>query len=355
MFAVIMAGGGGTRLWPKSREHNPKQMHALSGGKPLVQESAEILKRIVGDDNVFIITNSHHAKLIGELMPDMGNHILVDPYRRDTAGAIGLAAVYLNKIDPSAVMGVFPSDHFIGDQPAFAEVVLAAARLAEDGHVITIGIRPSSPETGYGYIEMDDLFAGTAGADAYKVRRFVEKPDREKAEEYVKAGNYLWNSGMFVWGVGTILSLFKEHLPGIYERLMRIHDAIGTPDEEKVLHTEYEKIEKISIDYGIMEKLSDILVIPGDFGWNDIGSWATVADIGAKDAHGNVIQAPHVSVDTRNCLIMGAEGKLVATVGVDDLIVVDTPDALLICRRDRAQDVKKIVDQIKAGNMQGYL
>ena len=202
---------------------------------------------------------------------------------------------------------------------------------------------------------MADLFERVGDVEVYRVRRYVEKPDRETAEGYFAAGNYLWNSGMFIWSVSTVLGLLEKHLPDTYVRLMRIRDALGTPSEAEVLDREYKQIERISVDYGIMEKLDEILVIPGDFGWNDIGSWETVYEIAAKDGEDNVILAPHVCLDTERCFIQGMDGKVVATIGVQDLIVVDTEDALLIARRDRAQDVKKIVDKLKAGEMEGYL
>lgn len=355
MFAVIMAGGGGTRLWPKSREHYPKQLHALAGAKPLVQEMTERLQHIVGDERVYIITNLHHARIIGDMMPLAAGRILVDPYRRDTAPCIGLAAVCLSRIDPHAVMGVFAADHFIGAEEKFEQVIRATEKLASAGHVVTIGIRATAPETGYGYIEMGDLYDIVDGREIYKVRRFVEKPNIEKAKQYVAAGNYLWNSGMFVWSIPTVLSLFEKHLPHTYAGLMRIREALGTAQEESVIHREYKQMERISVDYGIMEKLDEILVIPGDFAWNDIGSWATVCDITPKDADGNAIKASYVGIDTKNCLIMGADKKIVAAIGIEDLIVVDTEDALLICRKDRAQEVKKIVDKLKNLKLEGYL
>jgi mannose-1-phosphate guanylyltransferase len=355
MFAVIMAGGGGTRLWPKSRERFPKQMHALTGIKPLVQESADILGSIVGEENVFIIANAAHARSIAGMMPSFAKRVFIDPYRRDTAPAVGLAAIYLRRVDPDSVLGIFPADHFIGAPENFAEVVRTAGTLAKSGRVVTIGVKPSSPETGYGYIEMDDFFDKVDGHDIYKVQRFVEKPSKERANEYLAAGNYLWNSGMYAWSVRSILELFEKYLPDTYAGLMRIDAAIGEPDEEEVLDREYREINPISIDYGIMEKLTDILVIPGSFGWNDIGSWTTVAEISPKDENGNAIQCSHVAVDTKNCLIVGGEGKIVATIGVEDLIIVDTEDALLVCRKDRAQDVKKIVQKLKEGKLEGYL
>ena len=355
MFAVIMAGGGGTRLWPKSREHYPKQMHALAGAKPLIEEMTDRLNRIVGDNRVFIITNSHHAHVIEKILPSIRAKILIDPYRRDTAACIGLAAIYLRKFDPNAVMAVFPADHFIASEDRFGEIVKVAGKLAEAGHIVTVGIRPTAPETGYGYIEMDDLVEVVDGQEAYRVRRFVEKPNRGKAEKYCAAGNYLWNSGMFVWSIPKVLELFEKHLPDIYTKLMRIQKALGTPAEDEVLHREYKEMERISVDYGIMEKLDDILVLPGDFGWNDIGSWTTVADIASKDEDGNVVNALHVSLDTHNCLVFGKDEKVIATIGIDDLIIVDTDDALLICKKDRSQDVKKIVDKLKENGMEDYL
>jgi mannose-1-phosphate guanylyltransferase len=355
MFAVIMAGGGGTRLWPKSREHHPKQMHALISGKPLIEEMTDLLQSILGGDQVYIVTSPHHAEGMRKIMPFISGRIIVDPYRRDTAACIGLAAVYLSKIDPEAVMGVFASDHYIGSEDRFAQVVKAAEKLAAEGHVVTIGISPTGPATGYGYIQAGDLFGTVDALGVYRVRRFVEKPDRATAEQYCASGDYFWNSGMFAWSIPTVLRLFEKHLPDTYARLMRIRDAIGTPDEQSVINHEYRQMERISIDYGIMEKLDDILVIPGNFGWNDIGSWATVLEIASKDHANNAASGKHISIDTRNCLVMSTDNKIVATIGVEDLIIVDTDDALLVCHKDRAQDVKKVVEKLKEGNLDGYL
>ncbi len=351
-----MAGGGGTRLWPASRESFPKQMHALTGEKPLVEEAVERLGEIVGDDNVYIITNTHQAELIRHLIPGCCERVLIDPFRRDTAPCIGLAAIYLSRVDPNAVMGTFAADHYIGNYDEFRRIVQAGEKLAAEGHVVTIGIKPTEPATGYGYIECDGVFRNVDGRDVYYAKRFAEKPDLETATEYVESGRYLWNSGMFLWSIPTILTLFEKHLPEIYERLMRIRDAIGTDQEQEVLLREYDLMQRISVDYGIMEKLQDILVIPGDFGWNDVGSWKTVHDLAVCDDSGNSVKgSTHLGIDTTNSLIMGQEGKIIATVGVEDLIIVDTEGALLICRKDRAQDVKKIVDSLKELKLEDYL
>jgi len=354
MFAVIMAGGGGTRLWPKSRENDPKQMHALVGEKPLVQETADRLVRIVGSDNVFIVTNSHHAEAIQAMMPCRPGMLLIDPFRRDTAPCIGLAAVYLSRIDADAVMGIFAADHFIGDEAAFGRIVRAGAELAAEGHVVTIGIKPTGPETGYGYIEFCEPFGAVQDVDVYHAKRFVEKPNLVKAKQYCASGRYLWNSGMFIWSIPTVLRLFERHLPDVHERLMRIRDAIGTDVEQEVLLREYEQMQRVSVDYAIMEKLDDILVISGDFDWNDIGSWATVHDIAPSDEVGNSIRGLHLGIDTSNSLVLGQNGKVIATIGVDDLVIVDTERALLVCRKDRAQDVKKIVDALKERGMEDF-
>jgi mannose-1-phosphate guanylyltransferase len=350
-----MAGGGGTRLWPKSRELHPKQMHALGSERPLVQNTTDLLHRIVGEDNVYIVTNKHHAALIRNIMPSMAGHIIIDPYRRDTAAAIGLSAVYLSKKSPDAVMGVFPSDHFIGNPDTFGAIVRLAEDQATEGHVVTIGIKPTGPETGYGYIEYGTSEASRDGMNVFRVRRFVEKPNRETAEQYLADGNYLWNSGMFIWSVPTVLRLFEKHLPEMYAGLMKIGDAIGTPDEETTVERIYEGLQSVSVDYGIMEKAEDVLVIPGDFGWNDIGSWKTVHDISPQNADGNVITGHVLEHDTTNCLIMGEKGKVIAAIGLDNLVIIDTPDALLICPKDRTQDVKKIVDRLKHEGRKEFL
>lgn len=355
MYAVIMAGGGGTRLWPKSRESKPKQMHALVSNKPLVHETTDHLQKILGFDKVYIIANAHHTKAIIESMPYMKDKTIIDPYRRDTAPCIGLAAVYLSRIDPDAVMGVFPADPYIGSEKDFGDAISAANELARQDHIVTIGIRPSEPETGYGYIRTEGDYGVINKTSVLKVSGFVEKPTLEKAKEYCAAGNYLWNSGIFVWKISTVLDLYKTHLPDMYERLMRIYDAIGSPEERYVVDTEYSKMQQISVDYGIMEKIKDILVVEGNFEWNDVGNWAAVRDIRDKDENGNVIEGKNIAIDTKNCLILGAEEKVIATIGIEDMIIVDTGDALLVCPSDRVQDVKKIVESLHKNNMEQYM
>jgi len=355
MYGVVMAGGGGTRLWPKSRENFPKQMHAFAGDKPLVQAMTDRLCDILGRDKVFIIANVHHAQMIREAEICSEDAIFIDPYRRDTAPCIGLAATYISRIDPEGVIGIFPSDHHIEGEAEFTQTVRAAKVLAGKGKVVTIGINPSGPETGYGYIQLMPDYEVVEGCRVHTAKRFVEKPDAETAARYVASGEYVWNSGMFVWSVPTILGLFKQFLPDMYERLMRIRDAVGTSSEQEVLHREYEAMQRISVDYGIMEKLNDIAVVRATFRWSDIGSWTAVSDIMPKDGDGNAVSAFHVGIDTRNSLVMGPEGKLIATIGIEDLVVVDTDDALLVCPKSRAQDVKKLVEEMKSRGMEDFL
>ncbi|MCL6518552.1 MAG: NTP transferase domain-containing protein [Armatimonadetes bacterium] len=355
MYGIVMAGGGGTRLWPKSRENFPKQIHPLVGEKPLVQAMTDRLSAILGEDKVYIITNAHHVDLICEATARKPDVVFIDPYRRDTAPCIGLAAAYISLIDPEAILGVFPSDHYISGDEEFAQTILAAKKLAEMGKVVTIGIPPTAPETGYGYIQIEPEYEVIKGCEVHKAKRFVEKPDLPTAKRYVESGDYLWNSGMFVWSVPKIMELFALHLPDIHERLMRIKDAVGGENETDVLHREYEAMRRISVDYGIMEKLDDIMVVRATFGWNDIGSWTAVSDIMPKDEYGNAVNAFHIGVDTTNNLVVGSEDKLIATIGLDDMIIVDTEDALLVCPKDRAQDVKKLVELLKERGLEKYL
>ncbi|MDI6829421.1 MAG: sugar phosphate nucleotidyltransferase, partial [Armatimonadota bacterium] len=323
--------------------------------KPLVQAMTERLSAILGENKVYIITNAHHADLICEATSRKPDTIFIDPYRRDTAPCIGLAAAYVSLIDPEAILGVFSSDHYISGDEEFAQTILAAKKLAEMGKVVTIGIPPTGPETGYGYIQVEPEYSIVEGCEVYKAKRFVEKPDLPTAKKYVESGEYFWNSGMFVWSIPKITELFAQHLPDIHERLMRIKGAVGSESETEVLHREYEAMRRISVDYGIMEKLDDIVVVRAKFGWSDIGSWTAVSDIMPKDEHGNAVNGDHIAIDTTNSLVFGSKGRIIATIGIDNLIIVDTDDALLVCPKDRAQDVKKVVELLKERGLENYL
>ncbi len=337
-----MAGGGGTRFWPLSRQAMPKQMLNLSGKDRMINETIDRLGGIVDKKDIFIVTNEKQAEKMLECVDGRiaKDHILAEPAARNTAACIGYAAMEIVKKYGDGIMCIFPSDHFIKCEDAFTKVLEQAVQAAEEqDKLITIGITPTFPSTGYGYIKFDKEEA----AVAKKVDEFKEKPDLETAKAYVESGNYAWNSGMFVWKASTILKKFEALLPDIYECLVKIGDALNTPQEADVIQEIYPVIPKISIDYGILERSSDVLVISGEFGWNDVGSWDMMKVIYDADEQGNIIVGEQVNIDTTNTISFSS-GKMIATIGVDNLVVVETADAILVCSKDRVQDVKHVVD-----------
>lgn len=359
-YAVIMAGGGGTRFWPLSRKERPKQLLNLSGKDIMVNETIDRIATIVEREDIFIVTNTTQAELMktetaGKMRTD---HILAEPAARNTAACIGYAAMEIVKKYEDGIMCILPSDHFIKDTEEYAKVMTAAVKAAEETDMlVTIGIRPTFPATGYGYIKAmpgsGQEMAGT-GKTYCKVEEFVEKPDEETAKVYLADGNYTWNSGMFIWKASTILKKFQALLPDIYACLEEIGSAMGTEKEAEVIERVYPEIPKISIDYGIMERCKDVITLAGDFGWNDIGSLDMLGTVKEADENGNVLYGEQVNLDTGDCVIYGTD-KLIATIGVDNLIIVQTKDAVLVCRKDKAQDVKKVVDILQDKKMDDYL
>lgn len=353
MYAVIMAGGSGTRFWPLSRRDRPKQFLSIGTARPLLVETVERLAPLVPPDRVYVVAGERHARPIRALLPKLpADHLLVEPCPRNTAPCVGLAAVHLARKDRDAVMAVLPADHHIADGPRFRKVIAAAAERARAGEIVTLGIRPTRPETGYGYIRFDPsepLVAG--GVEVCRVERFVEKPPREVAERYLASNRYLWNSGMFFFTPARILADIRRFMPALAEGLDRIARAIGTAEYGAVLAETFTELRSTSIDYGVMEhatghpELPPMRVVPADFGWNDVGHWAAIADFAESDASGNVTDGDAVLVDTRDSIVHAGHGA-VALVGVSDLVVVTTEDAVLVCPRDRAQDVRKIVDRL---------
>ncbi len=355
MYNVLLAGGSGTRFWPESRERMPKQLLRIIGSGTLVQNTVERLLPLAPIRRTIVVTNELHAvetcrQLAGYGFP--ASQLLAEPVGRNTAAAIGFATKIIHEESPNAVMGVYPADHIIQDTENFLEIVKQAESAASAGHLVTLGIKPTRPETGYGYIKQ----GSPLDEPAFKVEQFIEKPDTEKARRFIQEGGYLWNSGMFFWKVSALLEEMQIHLPELYGQL----DAIVAHTREnkgkypyRVLDADgqnfFESLPSISIDYGIMEKSKRAAVVPADIQWNDIGSWSALEDIGEKDADGNVLDENVVAVDTSGSIFHGGK-RLIAALGVKDLIVVDTKDALLICKKDRAQDVKKIVEQIKKEN-----
>jgi len=350
-YAVIMAGGAGTRLWPAARRHSPKQLQRLIFEQPLIAETVERLARVYAPEHIFIVTASRYADAIKETLPNLPTeNVISEPVGRNTAAAIALAAFQIARDDPNGVFAVFPADHVILKPQELYKALDFANALALKHRVVDIGVPPSHPETGYGYIKLGKEVDRREGLPAYEVEGFVEKPYRETAESYVSAGNYIWNSGMFVWRAGEYLTALQEHLPDTYARL----DGPFRSGDWDELTEAYARIEDISVDYAIMEQTSDVVALPVDFGWRDIGDWAALYDMMEHDDHGNAFDGRHAYIDSENCLMLSPK-KLVAAVGVRDLVVVDTDDVLLIMPRDRSQDVKALLEVIKERNQSNYL
>jgi mannose-1-phosphate guanylyltransferase len=355
-YALIMAGGVGSRLWPLSRQKSPKQVLPLVGKRSMFQGAVERLQPLLMPEDVYVVVGEEQVDLLkaeGTGIPD--RNFVIEPMGRGTAPAIALSAITLRQHDPEAIMVVLTADHFIGDDEGFREVLKAAGEVAAQDQLVTLGITPSSPSTGYGYIERDRYLTTANGYAAYQVAAFREKPDLATAEQFVAGGQHSWNSGMFVWKVSRFLDELSRTMPEFYQQLMQIDAALGTPDYDRVLHEVWPNVKAQTVDYGVMEKARDVAVIPAEFGWNDIGSWATLLEILDNDEQGNVIRrADHLGVDTSNTLVFGRD-RLVATIGLHDMIIIDAGDAILVCPKDRAQDVKKIVDDLKKQGKTQYL
>lgn len=358
MKIVILAGGGGTRLWPVSRKSKPKQVQPFIGNLTLLQKTYQRARRGFAVNDIYISTSYSQLPLIRKQVPQvpLKNYIL-EPAKRDTAAAIGLAATLIAKRDPHAVMMLASSDHFIKNEKEYIRITRLAERLIKQRpeFSLLIGIRPTYPETGYGYIKINKVFKQIGNDEIFYAQKFVEKPDLITAKKYVKQWDYLWNSGIFCWRVDTLLQLFEQHLPSHYQILMRMQPALGTPKEAAVVKREFVKISPISIDYGIMEKTKKILVIPASFDWADVGHWRTVRDILAKHPEDNVVRGLHVNHDSRGNLLYSYSGKMIATAGLRDTIVIETEDCILVCPKDRAQDVKKLVEELERRQMKQYL
>jgi mannose-1-phosphate guanylyltransferase len=355
-YALIMAGGVGSRLWPLSRQKSPKQVLPLLGEHSMFAMAVERLRPLLTPADVLVVVGEEQVDLLkaeGTGIPD--RNCVIEPAGRGTAPAIALSALALRRRDPEAIMAVLTADHFIGDEEGFREVLKAAREVAAQDQLVTLGITPSSPSTGYGYIERGKFLTNANGFAAYQVLAFREKPDLVTAKHFVTSGRHSWNSGMFVWKVSRFLDELSRTMPDFYQQLMTIDAALGTSDYGRVLREVWQEVKAQTVDYGVMEKARDVAVIPAEFGWNDVGSWATLLDILDNDERGNVVRrAEHVGVDTSNTLVFG-RGRLVATIGLHDMIVIDTGDAVLVCPKDRAQDVKQIVDSLKMNGKTQYL
>jgi mannose-1-phosphate guanylyltransferase len=355
MFAVVMAGGKGARFWPRSREHRPKHLLDIAGERTLIRQTVDRLRPLVPPERTLIVTGrSHAAELIRQLPEIPAENILIEPLGRNTAPCIGLAALHIRRRVGDDVMLVLPADHRIGDEEEFRRVLITAAAAAAGTALVTVGIEPTGPETGYGYIEQGAPLAAFGGRTVYRVRSIREKPPRPEAERFLAQGGFCWNSGMFVWKVSTILAAIDEFLPELARGLERIAPALDTRDEERIVAEVYAGLQAVSIDYGVMEKAREVLVLPGAFDWSDLGSWDALWETAAKDAAGNAFRGEVIALDSAGSLVHCPE-RLVALVGVRDLLVVETPDALLICRRGRSQEVRRIVDTLAEKGLTDHL
>lgn len=355
MYALIMAGGSGTRLWPCSREACPKQLLNLLSERTMLQEAWERITPFVPSEKIFVVTSETYIDIVRQQIPQMlATNIIGELEGHGTAPCIGLSVLYLRRLDPEAVMAVLTADHYIERADELRRALEAAAQVATEGRLVTLGIQPNRPATGYGYIERGEKLTQVSGHDVYRVEKFTEKPDLPTARAFVESSRYYWNSGMFIWKVSTILREFEKLMPQFYAQLIEIDAALGTAEEQAVLERVWAEVENETIDYGIMERAENVAVIPVDIGWSDVGSWATLFELRPADAGGNVVVGQHVGLDTRDCLIHGSR-RLVTTIGLEDMIVVDTEDALLVCPKERAQEVRDLVEKLKESGREEYL
>ena len=353
--ALIMAGGFGTRLWPLSRRDRPKQSLTLVGGRTMFEHAVDRIVPLFQPDQILVVTGAEHVASLAAQAPELPpENFVVEPEGRGTAPAIGLGAIHLYRQDPEAIMAVLTADHFILDAPRFREVLDAAERVAQDGHLVTLGIKPSFPSTGYGYIKQGQRLSTVRGFQVFQAQRFTEKPSLETALHMVESEEYSWNSGMFIWRIDRILQEFQRQMPDFYVQLAEIESTLGTPGYQATLNRVWPQVAKQTIDYGVMEGAEDVAVIPVDVGWSDVGSWTSVSEVLPTDDDGNTIVGPHVGIDTRDTLVFGGK-RLVATIGLEGMVIVDTEDALLVCPRDREQEVRTIVRRLERENRGEYL
>ena len=358
-YAVIMAGGGGTRLWPVSRKDSPKQLLPLLGQETLFQSTVRRLDNLFPPERILVVTVAEQAAQMQVQAPDIpADNYLIEPEPRGTASVVGLAASVLKKRDPEAMMAILTADHFIRNKDLFRYLIRTAFDVAARGYLVTLGITPTFPSTGYGYIEQGEPLEGDYKYPVYAVKRFKEKPDQETAEQLLRAGDHSWNSGMFVWKVDTILGEIERQMPELSKAVRAIADAWDTPDRHDVVSQHWTHLKSQTIDYGIMEKAERVAVLPaGGLGWSDVGSWDSLFEVLFPDIHGNVqVNAQNLLLDTNNTLIYGKnDERLIVTIGLDDMVVVDSGDVLLICKIDQSQKVRDVVEHLKKHKQEKYL
>ncbi|MDD2823369.1 MAG: sugar phosphate nucleotidyltransferase [Candidatus Daviesbacteria bacterium] len=360
-YAVILAGGGGTRLWPKSRKKTPKHLLKLYGKRTMVQQTYDRIKPLIPKERIYLITLENYVKDIKEQLPGLlEENIIAEPMSKNTALAMGLASTVIRKIDPMAVVVNLAADQLIEDEEAFCNTIeLALGVAAADNHLVSIGIKPTFAHTGLGYIKTGQALKdySTAKHFVYKCDGFKEKPDIETAQTFLNSGKYLWNANLYCWSVEALANAIAKHAPGLNRGLEQIFQSLDTKESKGVTQKVYEDAENVQIDVAVSERVNNLVVIPGDFGWNDVGDWKVIYDTKKKDENGNVVDGVEdllVNINSEECLIQGNQ-KLIAVIGLKDIIVVDTKDAILICHKDKTQDVKKVIEKLKEEKMEEYL
>ncbi len=353
LYAVIMAGGVGSRFWPRSKEKTPKQLLKIFGDSTMIQATVDRLEGLIENKNIYVITNKiQRPEIIKQLKHVPAENILEEPFGRNTAACIGLASVLIQSRDRDAVTIILPADHIIKEKDRFHTALKNAAEFANKaGGLVTIGITPTRPETGYGYIQIDEP---SVHDNIYKVLTFAEKPNYATAVRFLDSGDFLWNSGMFIWKTDAILDQIQIHMPDLFSGLENIKKSIGSPDLDKTVNSVYGQLRNISIDYGIMEKSDKVFLTKGNFSWSDVGSWEEVYQLTPKNEDGNAIEG-NVYIEKTVDSYVHSPGKFTAVIGAENLIIINTDEALLVCRRDNSQDVKKIVDYLKINKLNDHI
>ena len=357
-YAVIMAGGGGTRLWPVSRKEKPKQLLPLLGKETLFQSTVARLEVLFPPERILVVTVADQAREMRQQVPSIPDeNYLIEPAPRGTASVVALAAAVLQKRDPQAVMAIQTADHHIRNKDLFNYLISTALDVAEKNYLVTLGITPTFPSTGYGYIQQGEPMIGEYKYPVYTVKRFKEKPDEATAQELLRSGDHSWNSGMFVWRVDVILAEIQRQMPRLYDAVDAIADSWNTPQRDEVVRQRWMDLKSQTIDYGVMEKAERVAVLPaGGLGWSDVGSWDSLFEVLMPDMNGNVAtNAQHLGLDTHNTLVYGTDQRLVVTIGLDDIVVVDAGDVLMICKVDQSQKVRDVVEHLRKHHQDEYL
>lgn len=347
-YALIMAGGIGTRLWPFSRCDRPKQALRLVGERTMFEHTVDRIAPLFQPEEIFVVTGAEHVESLMAQAPELpAENFVVEPEGRGTAPCIGLGAIHVRRQDPDAIMAVLTADHFIANTARFRAVLSAAAHVAAEGHLVTLGIKPSSPSTGYGYIRQGESLGEFEGFPVFRAEQFIEKPNAETAVQIIESGVYSWNSGMFIWRLERIMDEFQRQMPELFVRLIEVEAVLGSPGYEPTLNRVWPRVAKQAVDYGVMEGADDVAVIPVAIGWSDIGSWASLQELLPTDDEGNTVVGAHLGIDTRDTLVFSKGERLIATIGLEGMVIVDTEDALLVCPREREQEVRDIVRRLR--------